>query len=153
MHVLFNSVEHSSNFKKYVEISSTSLYFMFVLNESFALFIHILCFCIEIWASDTKSLIGSFNHLYSFTWKSLNAQTGWRRGQVEVLFLNTGLELWLSTQASSMCSGNQAWSPALDFLIEGPVVHFWATFIIEDSLFCVLGTTTYWRELYNLWAG
>jgi hypothetical protein len=57
-----------------------------------------LCFCVGTCETATKSLVGEFNHLQSFSWIFSNVQEGLGSGKVGLKFSTTGLGLWLSSQ-------------------------------------------------------
>jgi hypothetical protein len=68
------------------------------------IFILLVFLCWNLYyTSKAKLLVGSFNYLNSFSWNSLNVQTGQCSGWIDVL----------RNQAFIHCSRHWAWSPAL----------------------------------------
>jgi hypothetical protein len=66
------------------------------------LFSCVLCFCVEICTSEAKTLVRNFYQLQYFSWSIPNVQAGLCNGSIEVLFLTTGLSMWLSSQALTL---------------------------------------------------
>jgi hypothetical protein len=78
------------------------------------IFILLVFLCWNLYyTSKAKLLVGSFNYLNSFSWNSLNVQTGQCSGWIDVLFHFPWLGIWLRNQAFIHCSRHWAWSPAL----------------------------------------
>jgi hypothetical protein len=101
IHVFFNFIDHSYHcsfeFIHFIIIPFIVelLVFRWYMLPFFSYYV---CFYIGIHVLvQVKSLVGSLNCLYSFSWNSLNVQTGQSSDQAEVLFLTTGLGACLGT--------------------------------------------------------